>query len=683
MNNIIKKITLLILMVHAYPVLAGGGEPAPTLSYSSQTVANSAHHTERAKLADGIPFYAIDNQKIPIPEGVYVHNAVWTPKGDHILFQDFNTPTGQEWLADVNGQEISNVRCLTCDHEDRPYFSMPGFAYMFPDEKRLHLSTMLGNETYILECTPNIYQCDSHRYVPISMNDDRLGYPDIGARTFHLAPDGEHVGYTLQRLDSLLMIIARLEKISDSEYAYVDHKVVNPPSALNPWSRDSTLWASGGVLYEIKSFADAGRSILALGQRNGISYDQIKIDLHTGEITTIGGGPDWDEDGAISPDGTLDVVGSWRTMHRLDPLGLFQGSRPFIAAPVDAIFAQVYMSSAKALGCDLQPWLIPGTGDRDGQYLGQPLSPYTGGNYFAGNNLPGFRMWHPDSTRVLLQPRSLEPLPPGASNYAQNFGATPPYLLIANINRTPTEPKPIVSSQPGAWATSIYEYEGNWGHFHQGIHTVDGQFGGTATINILGNLAWSYSSVQYNDFSDQFPDVAVNGKTSLLGSTLTGLSYTSNLIAHDDTGLAIGNEDIGVSFDPNFNQILTLLGIRTAEPPFSVTGHASSTWRGQQASGLALVKPCPELFPQRPDLRIKIKSYGANTLKVKVIGKVKDPSTGQTDIRPVSGATVTLSNQTKTSNINGIAVLTIPDNTSDRKITATAGNTFKRASIRF
>ena len=638
---------------------------------------------EQAALADGIPFYAIDNQKVPIPEGVYVHNAVWTPKGDHILFQDYNTPTGQEWLADVNGTEVTNVRCLTCDHEDRPYMPLPGFAYMFPDEKRLHISNMLGDSTYILECSPSIYQCDTHSYLPIKMNDGRFGFPDIGARTFHLAPDGEHVGYTLQRMDNLLMIVARLEKISDSEYAYVDHKVVNPPAVIDPKSSDSTLWANGGVFYEIKSFADGGRSILALGQRNGISYDQIKIDLQTGAITTIGGGPDWDEDGAISPDGTLGVVGSWRTMHRLDPLGVFQGSRPFIASPVDAMFAAVYMSSQAGFACDLQPWLIPGTGDRDGTYLGQPLGPYTGGDYFTGNNLPGYRMWHPDSTRVLLQPRSLETLPAGASNYARSMGPTPPYLLIANINREPTKPKPVVSSKPGDWTTTIHQYSGNWGYRQQGTHIVDGKFGGTATIKIGGNLAWGKSSVQYNNFSDQFADVVVNGETSLRGGALFGLRYKSNLVAYDSDGFSIGDENIDVTFRANFYQILTLLGIRTVQPPFDVFGNASSSWRGKEASGLAQIQACPELFPRRPSLKIELTDYDENTATVKVIGRVEDPSTGQTDIRPVSGATVQLNDQIKTTDTNGIVILSRPNDMETMEITATAGNTFESAYISY
>jgi hypothetical protein len=128
---------------------------------------------------------------------------------------------------------------------------------------------------------------------------------------------------------------------------------------------------------------------------------------------------------------------------------------------------------------------------------------------------------------------------------------------------------------------------------------------------------------------------------------------------------------------------MTLLGIRTVQPPFDVFGNASSSWRGKEASGLAQIQACPELFPRRPSLKIELTDYDENTATVKVIGRVEDPSTGQTDIRPVSGATVQLNDQIKTTDTNGIVILSRPNDMETMEITATAGNTFESAYISY
>jgi hypothetical protein len=63
----------------------------------------------------------------------------------------------------------------------------------------------------------------------------------------------------------------------------------------------------------------------------------VTVDLATGKRHRPTTGPDWDEDGAVSPDGVYLVTASWRTMHRIDVLG---GMLPEIHSFIDLPFSR-------------------------------------------------------------------------------------------------------------------------------------------------------------------------------------------------------------------------------------------------------------------------------------------------------------------------------------------------------
>ncbi|MGC8074697.1 hypothetical protein ACP3W1_29480, partial [Salmonella enterica] len=70
---------------------------------------------------------------------------------------------------------------------------------------------------------------------------------------------------------------------------------------------------------------------------------------------------------------------------------------------------------------------------------GQPLLPYSGGDFHGANNISGLPQWSPDGTKIALSQESFTTTLP------------PPYLLIAHLtSRLPTTPVPTVSSQPGS-----------------------------------------------------------------------------------------------------------------------------------------------------------------------------------------------------------------------------------------
>ncbi len=270
------------------------------------------------------PFFAIQREYLPVPKGVMPWDPSFSPDGTHILFEDDHH--GGEWLADADGR---HVHCLTCAWHDNPDI-IGGFSYVFPGNRRMFLANELGDVVDVLECTPSLYRCTHHRWLPVDLSGDATaGETNLGRRTYHLAPDGVHVGYTITRPDGLVMIVGALRREAHG-YALVNDRVVNPSGPTGPTDTDATRWANGGSLDELKSFADGGRAVVILAEPNGIPEEE-KVDLRTGATTQLTGYDDWTEDGAVSPDGKLLLSESWRTEHRLTPLALMPLVQPFIA----------------------------------------------------------------------------------------------------------------------------------------------------------------------------------------------------------------------------------------------------------------------------------------------------------------------------------------------------------------
>jgi hypothetical protein len=345
---------------------------------------------------------------------------------------------------------------------------------------------------------------------------------------------------------------------------------------------------------------------------------------------------------------------------------------PFITlgAPIMPIY---YVSSRPGFACDLQPWLLPATGDHGGTLVGQPLNPYSGGQTIAGNDLEGQQVWSPDSTRVLLQGRSLRPPPAGANPYLLQKGPAPSELIIAHILRRPTKPIRPVMTQVGGWAPTPQQYRSSFDM--PGVHTVYGHRSGTAVITIDGNLIAGHFSVTYNHYSDDGKHF-LSGTQTIDGGVESATTITDDLIATDAGGVQIGD----LHADITFRQIVP--APPSGDPGVTFTGTASSSWMGKTATGLPRVGACPSTMP-RP-LRLRLRFAVRNTAAGAVVtAHVRADSHGE--IRPVQGAKVKLFGEEVTTGRRGSAVFTIPVGRLSRggartaKLTASAGNTFRSA----
>ena len=289
-----------------------------------------------------------------------------------------------------------------------------------------------------------------------------------------------------------------------------------PAGTAEPRLDRSHRLGERGQLFELKSFADGGRAILAVGEPQE-NPDVLKIELATGRVTQLTGNLAWDEDGGISPDGSLYALDSARLRPGVQALGWIPQLRPFAAYPLAGAFA-VNGADWAGFQCDLSPWLLGARGDDGGRLVGQPLETYSG-NLTAGDQLIGQQMWNPSSTAVLLQETTRQRPPANANPQVAQLGLTPHRLGIAWLPRQPA-PKPlsVASSQVGAWAPAPQDYHATIGSGAHGV--LRGSDGGTATISFTGNLSQGSWSVTYAHFTE-------DGRTFLDGTeTISGSPIT-------------------------------------------------------------------------------------------------------------------------------------------------------------
>ncbi len=456
------------------------------------------------------------------------------------------------------------------------------------------------------------------------------------------------------RANATLMIVGKLQRQAD-RYTVIDERIVNPPGPSSPTETSPGGWANVGQLYELKSFADGGRSILAVAERQGTNADVIKINLATGRTTQLTHNADWDEDGAISPDGKLYELATWRTRHRLDAFGWIPELPPFTSFPLAAAGAVQYVSTWPGFQCDLSPWLLPAGGDAGGSLIGQPLNTYAG-EETAGNNLIGQQMWSPDSTEVLIHEKLRTRPPADANTTVQQAGLSPSRILVDRIARRPTRPVPIVSSTVRDWAPTPAAYHDP---FAAGVNvTIDGSGGGTAhlvvTGNVIGGGTWA---VTFNRYS-------ADGRTFLNGTQSVTFGATV-LPLHVDAAVTVSGQHTG-----SLNANLTF--DNGAQPVPTHSGTYTAVYDGKTAPALPNVGPCYGTLPRPSRLRLSLKRSG-RSVQATVTANVDG------DVRPVQGATVSDGRESVPTDVGGRAVLRRIHGRRAR-VTATAGQTFLSAT---
>jgi hypothetical protein len=639
----------------------------------------SAQHAV-AQHVSAPPFEPETIQRIDLPPGITeASSPVFTGDGNHVMFF-----SGQQlWLV---GDDGTGATCLSCGLANHPVLSpseQEGFATPFPDGRRVLFGA--ADSVAVLECMPSLIACEHRQILPVDLSGARPGSPAVpaggvdaragvdlgGGVAPKLAPDGTHIAFSDIRSDvAELMVMATLTR-TPTMYRTSDPRVLNPPAPTSPSDPNTVAWSDSSGLFEFKSFAHGGAdaTYAEVGGPGMGNPDVWQVDLATGQRTRLTAYPDWDEDDAPSPDGRSIVMESDRGMHRVDSFGALMPVRDFIDDPESAILAGYLVGAggsspniAALRQCDLQPWLLPATGDEGGNLMGQPLLPYTGGDVHAANNISGYPQWSPDGTEIALNTQSYR------------TGRSAPYLLIAHLTARAASPaEPVVSSQPGGWAPNPENYHAPLGGVNHVV--LQGLKSGTATIdydNSKGLFAGS-DSVTYTRYSDDGRDF-VDGSFGIVNPNLmTGPIRV-------DADLTMTGADTGAT-----HIHATFSGLSHA-PAVTVTGTASSTYDGTTRTGIPVApQACPGSLPGPPQTALAAHVDGPAEHREAVITVTATvpeagPNEGHADTRPVTDATVTLGQAVAHTDGKGQASLPIlPGATGPVTIRAVAGDTLTPA----
>jgi hypothetical protein len=598
------------------------------------------------------PFIPIEKRYLPLPEGMQPFYPTYFDDSRQILFT--NLADGNFWLIRADG---SDLKCVTCGFDDKPKTG-GFFTYAFPDGKRLLITAGLappsdegpGANAFVLECAPSLRACDTHRYLPVDASASRGAFAVLQRRTWHLAPDGEHVGWMEVRAAGTVLVAARLER-RDDRYVAADPRAINPAGPRSNADTDPDRWENLTQLYELKSFTPDGKGaiIVALPNHN---IDMLRVDLETGKTTRLTAHPDWDEDGSLSPDEASLVSYSWRGRHRMDAFAWIPQIRGYGGLMLGAAIAPYYVSTWEGFQCDLSPWLLPARGDDGGRMLGQPLDVYTGDLTAAGHQL-GPLNWSQDSTTLILQERSRSTLKPG-----------PNRIALAHLDRAPTAPRPVVRTVIGDWAPPAGLYRGP--HAEDRTVIVRGRAGGQATLKLTGKLGGggAATSVVFDRFTD-------DGETFVSGA----MSQASDVAGEGERRGWTLKSDLAVTGHHTGRMLMDLKIDNAARPLPVLSGTLSAVYDGRTAPPLPPLGACYDKQPKPTPLRLDWARAGG-AVRAKVTADIAG------DVRPVMNATLRVGTRVVKTNARGEAEFVAPKD-SDTEVVATAGDTFLPARARF
>ncbi|MDQ1464831.1 MAG: hypothetical protein QOC73_1772 [Actinomycetota bacterium] len=646
---------------------------APAALVAALLAATPIGAAARDASAATFAFQPIKIQRIHLPKTVTEPRwPGFTIDGRHLLFWSKN----ELWITGLHG---SGVRCLSCGLANDPNpdgsTALADLATPFPDGKRVLMeedAQVVSSGMVVLECAPSVVNCKSRQLVPVDYSaaepplippGGAVGTPQMGfghvAAHAKLSQDGNYVGFSQARSDSIeAMIVGRLEHTGGT-YVVTDPRVINPPGPTSPTDTSIERWSKSGALFEFKTFTNGGAdaTYVEVGGPAFGRTDVYSVNLATGRRTQLAAHNDWDEDNGVSPNGKLLSLFSDRTMHYSDWVGGLVPVRDFINAPAAAMAAAPLGGFSACMG---PMWLLPSSGDHGATLAGQPIVDYHYPGVHIVDTLAESSQWSPDGTMIALH------------QVDDKTGQPAPFLLVAHLTALkPTRPLAPVTSQPGSWAPLPTDYHGAMGS--SGPVTLHGPGGGTVTISyggMPGAISGQWSET-YKDYSDNGTDF-LNGTVTVNGSAAAGGNVTSHVTM---TGGNTGKTDADLTYGPNGTtgrSVSTYNGKTITGPPPYASGNNS---KGGPDTA------CPATLPKKPSLRVKATRIGHRRYKLRVTASVAGVGANETavDTQPVYHALLQLGRAKIYTNKNGTAIVTVRQG---HHLKVTAGDTLKPTSVR-
>ena len=309
-----------------------------------------AQTAQQAASAGHVPFGRVIVRTVPMPGGIILHSATYTPSGRVLVS-----------YAKSTGQAPRDIDLAVMDDEGshfRPIWSgsLPerpkdnGIRYMvFPDNRRVFLGD------FILECRISLDKCTAPRVLPVDYPAEVDGGPHIMNRWSEMivAPDDRHIGWDtlLAGGSGVVVFMGELQRAAD-RYRIVAPEIVSTlvPFRPDPRHPDGVIVAPmrGG---EIKQFVHGGTAISLVGAVRRDVPDSVVQDLASGRVEAITDAPGYDETTIFSPDERLGLTMTSRFSPGTDPaiLGLMPRPYPASLNMGLSMFAYVYAVSGVRL----------------------------------------------------------------------------------------------------------------------------------------------------------------------------------------------------------------------------------------------------------------------------------------------------------------------------------------------
>ncbi|MET1756416.1 hypothetical protein ABVV53_13280 [Novosphingobium sp. RD2P27] len=243
---------------------------------------------------------------MPLPEGIKVQRATFTPSGKVLI--DYTE------AGDTN-RNLLKLATLNPDGTGmRPFFAQElsdvptgGVNLMIlPDDRRIYTGD------YVIECQQALALCENPQLLPVEFPDEVAkgrDYISHHRSEVIVSPDNEHVAWTaLLSNYSAMVFTGKLEK-HGSGYRLADPQII---SSLHPFKPDPGH--PDGVLPqpvrggEVKQFVSGGTAISLVGIVNHALPDSTVQHLSDGRIEAITNTPGYTETTIFSPDERLGMT---------------------------------------------------------------------------------------------------------------------------------------------------------------------------------------------------------------------------------------------------------------------------------------------------------------------------------------------------------------------------------------
>lgn len=472
------------------------------------------------------PFGRIELTSVPLPDGVQLWSATYTPSGRVFVLYRRSGDADDGFRVAIVGDDGTGFREIFAG----PIPQSPtanGIRHMpFSDNRRV----LLGD--YVLEATPDLDAATSVDLLPVEYPWELTSDPLTSHHWSEIvvSPDDRHIAWTILRNDmSAIVALGRLERGAD-RYTIESPVIISSSEAVVPDPEREGFFAMRPLLGgEVKQFVRGGSALSSVGDGGAALTDSVIQSLTAESIEPITRTPGYDETTILSPDERLGIVMTSRASHGTDLRFLGLVPRPHAQLVTMELAWVLYVYAVDGVRRfrpgNIGPVLIDiGRSKAEPGYQGVPLNSDDDSWVYVSP-----MSWHPDGTRTMWmemrrgsgegrQPElrvRVARLPEHAPGSAVPIAATPdvpPYAVVGDAarERLGRRTEVVPSGRIAGAHSGHLEFE----------RSSDGR--GT----------WSSVS-RYVDFSDDGRTFYTGSERSS-GSMATGAVYEADLAAEGE-----------------------------------------------------------------------------------------------------------------------------------------------------